>query len=139
MSYPLAESVRNLLVGSLPLVRRHKDELISQMELHLRGVGGPDEPFGQSEVAAMLLTQMLIDQAVAIVDKGKLQVPAGLADEHRALEIVGRHYSRFGDALVPILKDLLGPGVPAEVTGAWCDAFWLAVRALQPEATLAVA
>lgn len=137
MPYSSSERTRSILAGSLPLVRRHKDEIISHMEVHLRGIGGPDEAFGQSEVAAMMLTELLLDQAAAIAGQGALRIHRGIADEHRALAIVGRHYSRFGDALVPILKDVLGPGVPGELTASWGDAFWLAVRAIQPEPALA--
>ena len=136
MSTSPRERTRSLLAGSLALVRRHTDEIISHMEAHLRGIDGPGERFGQSEVAAMMLTQLLIDQAAAMADQGSLRIPSGLGAEHRALDIVGRHYSRFGDALVPVLKDVLGPGVPADLTAAWGDAFWLAVQAIEPESEL---
>ncbi len=136
MPYSTSERTRSIIAGSLPLVRSHTDQIMSYMETHLRGIGGSDERFGQSEVAAMMLTQLLIEQAAEIAERGSLQVPVGLASEHRALDIVGRHYSRFGDALVPVLKDVLGPGVPSEVTAAWGDAFWLAVRAIQPQQEL---
>lgn len=136
MSQPTSERTRSIVAGSLPLVRSHTDEIMSQMEAHLRGIGGSDERFGQSEVAAMLLTQLLIDQAAAIAEQGSPRIPLGLAAEHRALDIVGRHYSRFGDALVPVLKDVLGSGVPSDLTAAWGDAFWLAVRAIQPQPEL---
>ncbi|HEV2747023.1 MAG TPA: hypothetical protein VGW34_06960 [Allosphingosinicella sp.] len=102
------------------------------MELHLRGAVAKQEAFGQSEMAAMLLVQLLIDQVRGLVETGQLTVGGGILDEHEALGIDGRHYSRFGDALVPILRDELGPSVPRDVVAAWCDTFWTVVRHLKP-------
>ena len=59
MSTSPSERTRSLLAGSLALVRRHTDEIISHMEAHLRGIDGPGERFGQSEVAAMMSSVFL--------------------------------------------------------------------------------
>ena len=59
-----------------------------------------------------------------------------LLDEHRAIGIEARHYSRFGDALIPALTDLLGPNVPRDVPAAWCDAFWTIIRKARAAARL---
>jgi hypothetical protein len=131
MSSPISDNVRDLLARSLPLVHLHKDRVIERLELHLRGVAGDGQASGQSDVAAMLLLQLLLDQARGVVESGEIAADAAILDEHRALEIDGRHYSRFGDALVPILRDVLGTSVPREVAGAWCDTFWAAVRELE--------
>ena len=118
-----------LLARSLPLVRRHKDVLLEGLEAALRRDEGPDEAFGQAEVTAMLLTELLIAQATSLVRFGALGALSGTAAEHRALDIDGRHYSRFGDALAPVMKDVLGPTLPAAVPSAWCDIFWRVVEA----------
>ena len=80
----------------------------------------------------MLLVQLLLDRVRSLVETGEFGAVDGLFDEHRALGIDGRHYSRFGDALVPILRDVLGPGAPREIAGLWCDTFWSLIRELEP-------
>ena len=139
MSSPLSDNARDNLARSLPLLHARKDRITERMELHLRGAGGDEEPYGQSEVAAMLLVQLLLDQARSIVETGQIAAGGGIRDEHRALQIDGRHYSRFGDALVPIVRDVLGADVPREVAGIWCDIFWAAVHDLEPRKEVAPA
>lgn len=133
MSSPISANARDILARSLPLVQPHKDRIIELMELHLRGAHGTAEPFGKAEVAAMLLVQLLLDQARSLVESGEIAAADGMLEEHRALGMDGRHYSRFGDALVPILRDLLGSDVPREVAGTWCDTFWAVMRELKPQ------
>jgi hemoglobin-like flavoprotein len=81
----------------------------------------------------MVLVELLLDQAHGLIETRMPRRLGGTLAEHRALGIDGRHYSRFGDALVPILSDLLGPNVPREVPVAWCDAFWTIVRTIEPQ------
>ena len=121
------------LARSLPLLQRHKDELLEGLEACLRGSEEPDDAFGQAEVTAMLLTQLLIDEAASLVRSGSFSTLDGVADQHRALDIDGRHYSRFGDALAPVLKDVLGTNIPADVPSAWCDTFWRVIRVAQEQ------
>ena len=135
----ITDRARDILSRSLPLVRHHKERIIERMEINLRGAGGDREPSGQSDVAAMLLVQLLLDEARSLVDSGRLTKSDGVLDEHEALDIDGRHYSRFGDALVPILKDELGPNLPREVPAAWCDTFWTVMRELTPQREVAPA
>jgi hypothetical protein len=130
MSTLVSDRLRDNLARSLPLVRLNFDRIVDRMEVHLRGVD-PDEAFGQSDVAAMMLVQLLLDSAPRLAEGRAPSVPAGLLAEHRALGIDSRHYSRFGDALVPILSDLLGAGTPREIPASWCDAFWAVIRSLQ--------
>lgn len=132
MPSPISENARAILARSLPLLQPHRERIVERMEVHLRGAGGEEEPFGQSELAATALVRLLLDQARSLVESGEIAAAGGILDEHRALEIDGRHYSRFGDALVPILRDLLGQRVPREVAGTWCDTFWTVLRALKP-------
>ena len=84
----------------------------------------------------MVIVDLLVRQASLIAETGDVAGLETVAAEHRSLEIEGRHYSRFGDALVPILRDLLGPRVPREVPSAWCDTFWAVIRATEPRAAL---
>ena len=130
MSQAISERTTAFLARSLPMVRQHKAEIVVRMEMSLRDVA--PEPGDRAELIARTLLGLLIAQAAGLVDGGR---PAGLesaARELRSLEIGGRHYSRFGDALVPILKDVLGGATPRQVASAWCDTFWLMVEALGP-------
>lgn len=139
MSNSVSEHMRVVLARSLPMVRQHKDEIISQMEVQLQDVEVEGEPFGQSEVAAMMLTELLIDEASRIVQSGR---PGNLDEAARelwSLGVDGRHYSRFGDMLVPVLRDALASGIPHDVTSAWSDTFWLVIREAQERQALAYA
>jgi len=131
MNSPVTTRLRSLLARSLPLVQQHRTMLVERIEKSLGAAESRDEPFGQAEVAAMMLVELLLEQARGLVESGAFAPLGDVAEEHRALGITGRHYSRFGDALVPILRDLLGPIVPREVAAAWCDLFWTVVRQAQ--------
>ncbi len=133
MSSLITDRARDILSRSLPFVQNHQDRITERMEVHLRGAGGDREPFGQAEVASMMLVQLLLDEARSLVESGRLTKADGRLDEHQAREIDGRHYSRFGDARVPILKDELGPNLPREIPAAWCDTFWAVMRELTPQ------
>ena len=136
MSEAISDRARERLARSLPLVRSHQDGIIERMEVHLRAAADAPAAFGQSEVAAMLLVQLLLDQAGSLVESGTLAAGAARGEELEALGLDGRHYSRFGDALVPILRDVLGAEVPREVPGTWCDLFWAAIRQMQAQPAL---
>ena len=131
MSSPVSDRTRSLLARSFPLVQQRADLLIERMERSLDTTAEPNEPIGQSELIAMMLVELLLRQARHLVESGEMRALDGLARDHEQLGITGRHYSRFGDALVPILRDLLGPTLPREVAGAWCDTFWAVIRAGQ--------
>ena len=131
MSSPVSDRTRSLLARSYPLVHQRADLLIEHMERNLGATAEPGEPIGQSELIAMMLVELLLRQAKHLVESGEMRGLDDLAREHEQLGITGRHYSRFGDALVPVIRDLLSPTVPREVAGAWCDTFWAVVRAGQ--------
>ena len=130
-SPPVTEHSRGLLARSLPLVQLHRDLVVEQIERSLAADESEDEAFGQAEVTAMVLVNLLIDQVANLVRSGEFGSLRDLAAEHRALDITGRHYSRFGDTLFPVLRDVLGPASPREVATAWCDTFWTLIRAAQ--------
>lgn len=122
---------RTILARSLPAVRQHQEEIVELIGAGLRGVAGPGEPSGKAEVTARLLTSLLIKQADLIVYSGRPGDLNSVAGEHRSAGIDGRHYSRFGDVLVPVLRDVLGPRAPSHVPSTWSDTFWLLIRASQ--------
>ena len=127
MSPVLSDRSRQLLSQSLPLVQAHKHEVIDRMQANLI-LAEPDQDPGQSEINAMILVEMLINQVRHILDTGEYDDLAHIPNEHAALKITGRTYSRFGDVLAPILKDVLGANVPSTVSGAWIDIFWSVIR-----------
>ena len=131
MSAAISERTRKNLSQSLSLVELHREDLVHRMEASLRAAETDDEAYGQSETVAMILVDLLLTQARNLVNGGELADLRDVEEEHRALAISGRHYSRFGDALVPILRDLLGSNLPSGVTSAWCDTFWTVIRAAQ--------
>lgn len=139
MSAAISEHTRKYLSQSLPLVQQHKEHLINRMEANLRADAPDDAPSGRSEETAVVLVDLLLGQARSLCASGELGDLRGVADAHRALAISGRHYSRFGDALVPVIRDLLGPRLPVGISSAWSDAFWTIIRAVLEEKEMAYA
>ena len=137
MSSPVSDRTRSLLARSLPLVQQRKDLLVERIA-HRLAAALRDVAPSRSEAAAAALVDLLVSEAKRLVQSGALG-RLDFAEQHRALDIDGRHYSCFGDALVPILRDLLPPSVPREVAGAWCDTFWAVLRAGQPAEAEAMA
>lgn len=43
-------------------------------------------------------------------------------------ELVGPYVSSFGDGLTPVLKDVLGDGVPPAFTALCVDGYWRMIR-----------
>ena len=127
MSPVLSDRTRQMLSQSLPLVEAHKHEVVDRMQASLV-LAEPELDPGQSEINAMILVEMLINQVRHVLDTGEYDDLAHISNEHAALHITGRTYSRFGDVLVPILKDALGVNVPSAVPGAWVDMFWSVIR-----------
>ena len=124
-------ATRERLALSLPAVEACRDRLAERLAATLEQAEHGEAAFAQGGPAAALLVDMLLGQARRLVDGAQ---PEGLAQaraELDRLEVRPRHYSRFGDALVPVLKDLLGPSCPAAVPAAWCDTFWALVRAME--------
>ena len=137
MSSPVSDRTRSLLARSLPLVQQRRVLLVERIA-HRFAAALRDVPSAHSAAAAAALVDLLVGQAKRLVESGAFG-RLDFTEEHRALAIDGRHYSCFGDALVPILRDLLPPTVPREVAGAWCDTFWALIRAGQPAEAEAMA
>jgi len=127
MSPLLSERTRQMFSQSLPLFRARKHEVIDRMQACLE-LGEPDQKAGQSAISTVVLVEMLANQARQLLRTGKFDDLAHIPGEHAELQITGRTYSRFGDFLVPILKDVLGPNTPSVVPGLWCDTFWRIIR-----------
>lgn len=122
-----------LLAGSMAVVEPRRWEITQKMQAFLAANETEDEAFGQSEVTGLLLVDLLVDQASELAARGAVADLRKVGEDHRRLDIDGRHYSRFGNALAPILREVLGPSLPPRIASAWCDAFWFIVRALRPD------
>ena len=123
----IAEDVRLRLAQSMPAVERARFEITRRIQEHLERLETPEEAFGQAEVTALMLVQLLFDGASDLAAFGELRNLDSVAREHRRLDVDGRHYSRFGIALAPVLRELLGVALPPGTASAWCDAFWFIV------------
>ncbi len=129
MTEAVSNRTRSLLARSLPLVQQRREALVERMETALAALDGKESAIGQAEVTAVVLVDLLLDEARHLVEAGAFGPLGHLPGEHYLLDITGRHYSRFGDALIPVLRDLLGPIPPRENLAAWCDTFWAILRA----------
>lgn len=123
----VAEDIRLRLAQSMPAVERARSEITKRIQDHLQRMETPEEAFGQAEISALMLMDLLFDGARDLAAFGELRNLERVAREHRRLDIDGRHYSRFGTALAPVLREVLGVSLPPGTASAWCDAFWLIV------------
>ena len=128
MSEAVSNRTRSLLARSLPLVQQRRDLLVARMEAALAELDTKESAIGQAEVTAVVLVDLLLDEVQQLIESGAFGPLDYITGEHYLLDITGRHYSRFGDALMPILRDLLGPIPPREVLAAWVDAFWAIIH-----------
>jgi hemoglobin-like flavoprotein len=124
----IAEDVRLRLAESIAVVEGHREEITRRMQAHLAALETEEEAFGQAEVTGAMLVELLIDSASNIAACGSTGDLREVSHEHRRIDIDGRHYSRFGLALAPILRDVLGPSLPPRIASAWCDTFWFTIR-----------
>jgi hemoglobin-like flavoprotein len=139
MPNPISDHVHALLSRSLPLLQAHKEILIDAMRESL-GTGKPAHRLpGRPHAAASALVEMLVGRVRRYLEAGDIGDLGEVIEEHRELALDGRHYSRFGDALVPVLKDVLGPTLPRAVASAWCDAFWVLIRTAKAQSEQAPA
>jgi len=139
MSDTISIRSRSALSRSLPLLQQRRDQLVARMETALAELDTKDSAIGQAEVTAVILVELLLDEARQLVASGAFGPLGHVPGEHYLLDINGRHYSRFGDALMPVLRDLLGPVTPREVLAAWVDTFWAILRAAEESGAVAAA
>ncbi len=134
MSSPaIADVVRLRLSQSLPLIDTHRNAIKEKMQERLQEFETPDEAFGQAEITGDLLVDLLIMGVGDLASAGRLRDLGAIAREHRRLDIDGRHYSRFGLVVTPVLVEALGLRLPPKTASAWCDAFWHIVGQMAPQ------
>jgi len=133
MSNILNPMTRILLVQSLPSIEIGEDELRRRMSASLTRSRHDPELSDTPDLVAALLVTFLVEQVRHVLEAGEPKDFQPFRAEHRRHGIDGRHYSRFGDALVPVLSDILGPTYPRAAVEAWSDAYWALVRRLQQD------
>lgn len=113
-----------------------------------------DTPISEAEAFGLLQSRRAAFTAAAtpFLVGGDIDTPTGAAAADRLLDLTvaayaGRSapeasardfpraaYSRFGDNLVPLLKDVLGAAVPVAFLARCVDSYWRsAARAMAPE------
>lgn len=132
MSTVISDHTRNILFHSLSAVESHRAAVIDAMAVSL-AAAEPDDQSAHAETVAMLLVNMLIEQVKHLVEAQHPQHLNAHRAEHQLHAIDGRHYSRFGDALIPVLRDTMGARLPKAVGAAWCDAFWAVIQRMQQQ------
>ena len=130
MPNPVSEKTRHDLFHSLAAVEAAAPAILAAMSAYLARTEEEPAPFAVAATRAALLVEMLLAQAKRLAAGEEPEDVGRIGAAHRQAGIEGRHYSRFGDALIPVLKDALGPRLPVAMASAWCDAFWLVVRRL---------
>jgi len=124
----ISEKVRDNLFHSFAAVEAAAPAIKAAMIPSLALAEGEPAPFAKARSVAVTLVDMLLEQARLFTEGGEPRGLEAIAAGHRLQGIDGRHYSRFGDALTPVLRDAVGPRLSSEVTAAWGDAFWFVIR-----------
>jgi hemoglobin-like flavoprotein len=126
--YAVTADSRLKLAQSVRILERHRVNLSEALGERMVALEDREEPFGQGDVTALQLTDLLIECARDLAAFGDMRDLRTIAADHERIGIDGRHYSRFGVALEPILRELIGPQLSPPMITACCDAFWLLVR-----------
>lgn len=95
----------------------HREEIENAMTQYFAREIGPNHPT-DSRVARHLVN-VFIGSLVGPGDVEWAPKPAGVSPSY---------YTMFGDALIPILRGIVGEGVPHTVLSQFSDSYWRAVR-----------
>jgi uncharacterized protein (DUF697 family) len=134
MSNEISEKARDNLFHSFAAVDAAAAAIEAAMIPSLAQAEGEPAPFARARTIAAVLVAMLLEQARLMAEGRQPANVEAIAASHRLQGIDGRHYSRFGDALTPALKDAVGPRLSSAVTAAWGDAFWFVIRLVMRQA-----
>ena|SRR6218665_2307834 len=106
------------MIDAAALLSARRAEIAAAMARYLTGSGN-EEPTRQDSDAAARLVDILITA---------LREPGMAATAVAGRQAAERYYSRFGDGLSPILKDILGADADAALLSRTIDGYWRAVR-----------
>ena len=104
---------------SIALLAARRCELEAAMALYLAGSEASEPSLQDSEAAGRLVDVLLAslgESADPIPSPGDAPLPR-------------HYYSRFGDGLSPVLKDIMGPVADQAFLARSIDGYWRAVRA----------
>ena len=135
MTIDLSGRSRAIIAETLPLMERHRLPLQAALERYMARQGPHHPTPGRSKITTGALADMLFGQARRLSRNGPSAGIVAAAEFHRALALGGEHYSIFGDALKPIMIDVLGPKATPAVIAAWIDAYWAIVREVRRQET----
>ncbi len=124
---------RTLLTQSLRAVQSGQERIELALGTSLARSERDPELSDTPDIIAAILLNFLIEQVRHVTETGEPRKLDLHRAEHRLHGIDGRHYSRFGDMLVPVLRDTLGPSHPRATAVAWSDAFWAVVQQLRQD------
>lgn len=137
MSTAISEQTRNVLLKSLRAVRDRRDLIVHEMSGGMRTCLNSEDQADRSSSTSAALTDLLLEQGASLANHGRVQLIEPQVREDLRRNVSRRHYSRFGDAISPVLMDSLGGAYSAAVGAAWTDAFWTVVRSLPESAPAA--
>lgn len=138
MSANLSERARIFVSESLPMMEDHRHALEEAIESYMRRTGPGVSLADPARSASATIMDMLLGHAS---DLGLGRTPVSITEtarDHARLGLNGEHYSSFGDALKPAMRDVLGKKATSPVLAAWTDAYWTIVwKLFQQERKLA--
>lgn len=114
-------TVQSTAAGPAELLNARRSEIKASMARDLTGSRDGD-PLPEDKNAAKHLADILITS----LRGSEAAAAAG------AQPVGQRYYSRFGDGLLPILRDVLGTGAGTAWLSRVIDGYWRAVRS-QPQ------
>lgn len=114
-------TVQPTAVGPAELLNARRSEIAASMARYL-AESRDDDPLPEDSDAANQLVDILITS---------LREAEGAAAA-ATQPVARRYYSRFGDGLLPILRDVLGTGADTASLSRAIDGYWRAVRS-QPQ------
>jgi hemoglobin-like flavoprotein len=130
MTIDLSDRASAIIAETLPLMEQHRASLEEAMERSMARYGPDHRPAGRAQATTGAIMDMLLDHARQPEGSRSAAEVAETARKHHALGLGGEHYSCFGDALKPIMKDVLRARATSPVLAAWTDAYWAIVRLL---------
>ena len=133
MNNIISPRTRALIAQSIEPVEARRTSLKAALGLSLQRSRHDPELSDRPELVATILVDFLIEQARHAIVGGQPRSAQVNRAEHQLNGIDGRHYSRFGDSLVPVLRDTLGGAYPPETAAAWSDAYWAFVSSIRDQ------
>ena len=129
MPLVLSNNTRLLVIRTWPRLVASKDQLVGRMRQYLLETH-PGRPPEEAALAASLLFAMLVSQAAALESSTGGPDFEAIEAELSGQGIDQSYRSRFGDALVPIMRGALEPAPSERICAAWIDFYWAILRKL---------